>query len=245
MDNGPIADGAQKERRAKIRRRSMHEFIHEGFREMLAAGRGGRGDRGFGGGDRFGGGGFPSDPRGGGGRSFPFGDMFWSFLAKGPRARRGDVRAAILALLAERPYNGYQIIQELEQRSNGVWHPSPGSIYPTFQQLEDEGLVAADAGSGGSGRIYRLTEQGQAFVKEHKKELKAPWEAVSNAVAGQEIHQQLHQLRDQIGQLSIAAVQVARAGNAAHVAEAVRLLADARRALYRILAEDEQEHEDD
>jgi DNA-binding PadR family transcriptional regulator len=170
--------------------------------------------------------------------------MFDGFFARGPRARRGDVRAAILALLAERPYNGYQIIQELEQRSEGVWHPSPGSIYPNFQQLEDEGLVTAETGSaGGSGRVYQLTERGRAYVQEHEKELAAPWDAVKLSAASGEVHRQLHELRDQIGQLSGAAMQVARAGNAAHVIEAVRVLADARRALYRILAEDSQEEE--
>jgi DNA-binding PadR family transcriptional regulator len=219
----------------------MRGFFHEGdFREMFTAGRGGDHRRGFGRGGR---GGFPMDPSGGGGSGFPFGDMVWSLFGRGQRARRGDVRAAILALLAERPYNGYQIIQELEQRSNGVWRPSPGSIYPTFQQLEDEGLVTAEAGSAGSGRVFRLTEQGQAYIKEHAKELAAPWDSVSRAAAGEDVHRQLHELRHQIGQLSVAAFQVARAGNAADVAEAVRLLAETRRSLYRILAEDEPEED--
>ncbi len=61
----------------------------------------------------------------------------------GRRAARGDVRAAILVLLAEKPSHGYQIIQELERRSDGAWRASPGSVYPTLQQLEDEGLVRA------------------------------------------------------------------------------------------------------
>ena len=75
------------------------------------------------------------------------GQMFgppWAAAAAagaGPKARRGDVRAAILAVLAEQPMNGYQIIQEIAERSGGAWKPSPGSIYPTLQQLEDEGLV--------------------------------------------------------------------------------------------------------
>ena len=60
-----------------------------------------------------------------------------------PRARRGDVRAAILDVLAVEPLNGYQVIQQIAERSGGQWKPSPGSVYPTVSQLEDEGLVAA------------------------------------------------------------------------------------------------------
>src|SRR3954463_4992149 len=66
----------------------------------------------------------------------------------GPRVRRGNVRVAILAPLAERPMHGYEMIQELESRTNGLWRPSAGSIYPTLQQLEDEGLVAGEESEG-------------------------------------------------------------------------------------------------
>ena len=84
-----------------------------------------------------------------------------------PRVRRGDVRAAMLALLAEEPRNGYQIIQEIAARSGGIWRPSPGSVYPALQQLEDEGLVTA-AESAGS-RVYRLTDAGRAHVAERAR----------------------------------------------------------------------------
>jgi DNA-binding PadR family transcriptional regulator len=178
-------------------------------------------------------------PPGGGDPRFHFGDVFWSLFGRGQRARRGDVRAGILALLSERPYNGYQIIQELEQRSQGVWRPSPGSVYPTFQQLEDEGLVSVD--TTGSGRVFSLTEQGKAFVKEHRKELSAPWEAVGRAAGGQGAHRQFHVLMAGLRQVWTAAAQVARAGNSAQVAQAEGVLSVARRALYRILAEDEPE----
>src|SRR6266511_2215675 len=87
---------------------------------------------------------------------------------RGPKARRGDVRAAILAVLAEQPMNGYQIIQEIAERSGGVWKPSPGSIYPTLQQLEDEGLVTADAEVGR--RTFTLTDEGRAYVADHADE---------------------------------------------------------------------------
>ena len=75
---------------------------------------------------------------------------------RGPRVRRGDVRAAALALLAEEPRNGYQLIQEIAERSGGVWQPSPGSVYPALQQLEDEGLIQAETPEGGRKR-YALT----------------------------------------------------------------------------------------
>src|SRR5919108_1951248 len=91
---------------------------------------------------------------------------------RGPRARRGDVRAALLVLLAEEPRNGYQLMQEIEQRSDGVWRPSPGSVYPALQQLEDEGLVRVEPGEGR--KAYGLTDEGRAYVEEHADELGAP-----------------------------------------------------------------------
>jgi hypothetical protein len=148
-------------------------FVDELKDEWIAAmtGRRGHGHRGghpfgaqwsaFGGGPMF----APPWAQGGGPRGG------W----RGPKARRGDVRAAILAVLAEQPMNGYQIIQEIAERSGGVWKPSPGSIYPTLQQLEDEGLVTADAATGR--RTFTLTDEGRAYVAEHADEVTAPWEA--------------------------------------------------------------------
>src|SRR5688500_2490305 len=78
---------------------------------------------------------------------------------RGPRRRRGDVRAALLALLAEEPRNGYQLMQEIENRSEGVWRPSPGSVYPALQQLEDEGLIRSEESDGR--KVFRLTEAGR------------------------------------------------------------------------------------
>jgi DNA-binding PadR family transcriptional regulator len=191
-------------------------------------GRGGHGGRGHGGDDDFGGGPPGGGPPGGGN---PWGgNPFSFFFHRGPRARRGDVRAGILALLAEQARNGYQIMQELESRSGGVWRPSPGSVYPALRQLEDEGLVRA-AESGG-GRVFELTERGRAYVKEHAGEVAAPWDALSSA-AGDDVMGMISLAR----QLGVAAVQVVRAGNAAQIAEARKIVADARRALYRLLAE--------
>src|ERR1700735_3055843 len=94
-------------------------------------------------------------------------------MRRGPRAKRGDVRAAALALLAEGPMNGYQIIQEISERSGGVWRPSPGSVYPALQQLEDEGLIRAeDLESGRKGFV--LTDQGRTYLTEHADEVRAP-----------------------------------------------------------------------
>jgi DNA-binding PadR family transcriptional regulator len=164
----------------------------------------------------------------------------WTLFGRGPRARRGDVRSGILALLAQRACNGYRLMQDLEQRSGGVWRPSPGSIYPTLQELEDQGLIKAEA--DGNGRIYRLTKQGWAH-------LKAQPDAVTNRdkdssvrageAAGHELHQRGHALMSMLHQIGVAAMQVARVGSTAQVEHAQRLLADTRRSLYRILAEDE------
>src|SRR5262249_39103013 len=101
-------------------------------------------------------------------------------FSRWPRARRGDVRAAALLLLAEEPRNGYQLMQEIERRSGGVWRPSPGSVYPALAQLEDEGLVRVDEREGR--RTYVLTDAGRAYVEERRDDLAAPWDAMSDSV---------------------------------------------------------------
>ncbi len=171
-------------------------------------------------------------PRWGPGGPGPwFGDV--KFM-RGPRVKRGDVRAAALALLAEEPRNGYQIIQEIGERSGGVWRPSPGSVYPALQQLEDEGLIQAETPEGGR-RRYALTSEGQAYVAAHPDEVRAPWDVVARSVGDDAI-----EVRDLIGQLAMAAVQVVRVGDDTQVAQAHKILTDARRSLYRILAADEE-----
>ncbi len=185
----------------------------------------------------WGGGPFEFGMRGG-----PFGPP--RFGGRGPRVRRGDVRAAILDLLAEgEPWNGYQIIQEIGARTQGVWRPSAGSVYPALQQLEDEALIK-DQGSEAAGedrrRMYTLTEEGQAYVTEHADELKASWDAVTGSVNDTEV-----QLRHTIHQVMVAVSQVAQAGSAAQVQQAGKILADTRRALYRILATDGEDAEED
>jgi DNA-binding PadR family transcriptional regulator len=150
-----------------------------------------------------------------------------------PRVRRGDVRAAALALLAEEPRNGYQVIQEIAARSGGVWQPSPGSVYPALQQLEDEGLIRAENMEGGR-KGFTLTDEGRSYMTEHADEVTAPWEIV----AGRE-HGSVREMRPLIGQVAMAAMQVTSAGSEAQVAKAQRILKDTRRNLYRILAADE------
>jgi DNA-binding PadR family transcriptional regulator len=162
------------------------------------------------------------------------------FGGRGPRVRRGDVRAAILDLLAEgQPWNGYQIIQEIGARTQGVWRPSAGSVYPALQQLEDEALIQAEAGEDRR-RMYTLSEEGRVYVEEHADELKASWDAVTGSVNDAEV-----QLRHTIHQVMVAVSQVAQAGSAAQVQQAGKILADTRRALYRILATDGEDVEED
>jgi DNA-binding PadR family transcriptional regulator len=177
---------------------------------------------------------FEFGPRGG-----PFGPR--QFRTRGPRVRRGDVRAAILDLLSEgQPWNGYQIIQEIGARTEGVWRPSAGSVYPALQQLEDEALIRAEATGEDRRRMYTLTEEGRAYVDEHADELRASWDAVTGSVDDAEV-----QLRRTMKQVIVAVTQVAQAGSAAQVQQAGKILADTRRALYRILAADGEEAEED
>lgn len=170
-------------------------------------------------------------PFGRGGPPLRFGGP--GFWRAGPRARRGDVRAAALLLLAEGPRNGYQLMQEIESRSNGMWRPSAGSIYPALAQLEDEGLVSGEEREGK--RTFVLTDAGHAHVEERRGELGTPWEemvgAVDDDVAG---------LFGEIKRVAMAAAQIGHMGSSAQVAEARRLLAQMRRSLYALLAEDEE-----
>ncbi|HKU59546.1 MAG TPA: PadR family transcriptional regulator [Gaiellaceae bacterium] len=164
----------------------------------------------------------------------PFGP--WMFgprgYGRGPRARRGDVRAAALLLLAEEPRNGYQLMQKIEERSNGVWRPSAGSIYPALSQLEDEGLVRGEEQDGR--RTFTLTDAGRTYVEEHKDELGAPWDEMSGAVGND-----VTDFFGEIKRVAIAAAQIGRHGTAEQLTDAKKILAETRRSLYRLLAEDD------
>jgi DNA-binding PadR family transcriptional regulator len=148
-----------------------------------------------------------------------------------PRVRRGEVRLALLRLLAEEPRNGYQLMQAIEERSEGLWRPSPGSVYPTLAQLEDEGLVV----SGGTERARRfeLTDAGREQL-DHRRDEPDPWRLPADDTADP-----LPELAPLVVQIGKAALQVATAGDPAQHERARVLLAETRRALYRILAEDD------
>jgi DNA-binding PadR family transcriptional regulator len=150
------------------------------------------------------------------------------------RMRRGDVRAALLVLLDEQPHSGYSLMEEIERRSDGAWRPSPGSVYPTLQQLEDEGLIRQQEGEGRT--PYVLTDEGKAYVEEHREALGEPWEKSNEGIGEERL-----ELRGLVGQIAAATLQVGTAGDDAQVEQAKELLAETRRSLYKILADDQPE----
>jgi DNA-binding PadR family transcriptional regulator len=194
-------------------------------------------------------GGFPSGGAGFGGAGFGNGggfgngagfgtDGMWQMMEQlrskfeksaGSRVGRGDVRSAVLALLAEQPMHGYQIIREIEERSGGSWKPSAGSVYPTLQLLSDEGIITAEE-SGGR-KTYALTEAGRDEVAESGAS--APWQ---NAASSE--HPGFTALPKAGVELAQAAAQVGRTGTPEQVQQAVTILDDARKRLYAILAQD-------
>jgi DNA-binding PadR family transcriptional regulator len=142
----------------------------------------------------------------------------------------------VLALLSEEPMHGYQIIQEIGRRSGGAWKPSPGSVYPTLQQLEDEGLVRADEQE--CRRVYRLTEDGEQLAAERAEEFAAIWEGFAPT-------EDDTQIGDLVFQVGAAFVHVMRTGSPDQIAEARKVLARTRADLYRILGTDGDEGTDD
>ena len=153
---------------------------------------------------------------------------------RGRKARRGDIRSAILLLLAEEPRNGYQIMQAVAERSGGLWSPSPGSVYPALQQLEDEGLIRAEEIDGR--RLFGLTDAGRKAVDARDPERRAPWEE-----PGRDAGARVQDLAESMRAAAAAAVQVLRTGSDAQLAEAQKILNTARRDLYRLLAGDEED----
>ena len=151
--------------------------------------------------------------------------------ARGPKAGRGDVRAAILALLREGPRNGYQIMTDIEERSGGAWRPSPGAVYPALSQLADEGLIEGEE-SGGR-RTFRLTEAGREYVEQHPERARGAWES-----AAQQEAWEAPGLFAEAARLGGGIVQLAHAGTPEQVQAAEQLLEQTRRELYRILAGD-------
>lgn len=177
----------------------------------------------------FGGGAFPWDfGRGGPGRGGPFGGR--PPFGRGRKAKRGDVRAAILALLTEEPRNGYQIIQEIDRRSEGGWKPSPGAVYPALQQLTDEGLVLSEESDGR--KSFRLTEAGRAYVAEHADEVRAPWEEMTP-----DVDDSTWEMMNLARQSGFAMLQILQTGSDAQIHQAKQILTETRRKLYQILAD--------
>jgi DNA-binding PadR family transcriptional regulator len=180
-------------------------------------------------------------PRGGGFGGGPFGGFGPGFglggggpRGRGRKARRGDIRTAALLLLAEEPRNGYQIMQEVQERSDGVWHPSPGSVYPALQQLEDEGLIRSQESEGR--KLFALTDAGRDYVKQRDEDKPAPWEQMSGDVSDQ-----AHELGKLIREVASAFAQVVKTGSEAQMGEARKVLTTTRKDLYRILADGDPE----
>ena len=140
----------------------------------------------------------------------------------------------MLALLSEQPMHGYQIIQEITRRSGEAWRPSPGSVYPTLAQLEDEGLVRTEQSEGR--RVVHLTDEGRAYVDSHADELGAIWRQFESTAEEERTHP-LSGLRDVAASVAAAVMQVAVAGDPAQQEEVKAILTDTRRRIYRILAD--------
>lgn len=151
------------------------------------------------------------------------------------RGRRGDVRAAVLNLLSEQEMTGYQLMGAIEEKSQGLWKPGPGSVYPALQLLADEGLIALVGGDGEGKKPYGITEAGTAYLAEHADETKAPWDRVTSDMQG------VRSLRPELEKLSAAVRQAAMVTGAAQQAKVKEVLTRARKDVYRILADDDAE----
>lgn len=199
----------------------------------------GRGEAGGFGGDGFGGPefgpGFGPGPRG------PRGGM--GFGPRGPhhghhgrgKGRRGDVRAAVLNLLNEQSMTGYQLMGAIEEKSQGLWKPGPGSIYPALQLLADEGLITLTGADEAGKKPYAITDEGKKYLAEHPEQTKAPWDRVTRDLQG------VLSLRPELEQLAAAVRQAATVAAEGQQAKVKDVLTRARKEVYRILASDEDD----
>src|SRR5579864_3270361 len=177
-------------------------------------------------------------PRGGFGEFGPgHGGFGGPFGFGGPRgwrghgkARRGDIRTAALLLLDEEPRNGYALMQEIEQRSNGVWRPSPGSVYPALAQLEDEGLIRSEEFEGR--KRFAITDAGRELLASRPADAPAPWDTLAGGVS-----QDVQELFGLMRQVGLAGLQLVQTATESQLAEAKQVLTETRRAIYRILAD--------
>ncbi len=158
---------------------------------------------------------------------------------RGPKVRRGDVRTAILDVLSREPMNGYQVIQQISEHTGGAWKPSPGSVYPTVQQLEDEGLVEGREVDGR--RVLVLTDAGQAWVDDRPEELAATWRPFEATGEEAAASSGIGDLKPVVGQVMGAVWQIMVSGTDQQRAEAAEVLGETRRRLYGLLAEGEPE----
>lgn len=179
---------------------------------------------GFGAGFPFGPGGPDFGPGGPWGPGGPRG------RGRGGRGARLNVRPAVLALLLERPMHGYEMIQELDARTNGIWRPSPGSVYPTLQLLEDEGLIEAEAAGGR--KSYHLTDAGRPEAETAAQN--PPWASI-----GDDTMSQVQDFRDAAVGIMGALKQVGFSGTAEQRQKALEVLNETKRKLYAILADGE------
>ena len=172
----------------------------------------------------------------------------WANMFRAPRrARRGDVRGAILLVLADAPRNGYQIMQELAQRSRGTWRPSSGSVYPTLQQLEDEGLVEDAKSAGGEGgRAYALTERGKRYIGKHRDDLEAAFAEVGEHAGGDGgVGDAKVETTALLKDFGMVLFHVLSSGTPEQIAHAKRRLGELKRELYALLAQAPAEDDDD
>ena len=155
----------------------------------------------------------------------------WEGRRRGGRMRRGDIRTALLAILAEEPGHGYDVIQRLEEKTEGAWRPSPGSVYPTLQLLEDEGLTRSVDRDGK--RVYEITTAGREEATRRIEQAGGtPWEIAGRNDTG------VGEFRNAIRALIIASKQVSGSGNQEQVDRMIEILKRARREIYTMLAED-------
>jgi DNA-binding PadR family transcriptional regulator len=148
----------------------------------------------------------------------------------GPRMRRGEIRTAVLAVLTEGPGHGYDVMQNLEDKTGGAWRPSPGSVYPTLQLLEDEGLVRSTERDGK--RVFEITEAGRTEAADRIEQAGGtPWELAGKG------QRRGREVRDAFAQLYQAFKQIATVGTPEQVERGLAIVTDARKQLYQILAE--------
>ncbi len=208
-------------------RHMLHEQRRQARRDFREHVREHRGGPGFG----PGGPGFGFGPGGPGfGPGFGFGPGGRRGGRGGGRGRRGDVRAAILTLLVDRPMHGYEMIQEISARSQELWKPSPGSVYPTLQLLVDEGLIVGTE-SDGNKKLFELTDDGRAAAAKIET---PPWDQITEGADPGAVN-----LRSAVGQLMGAVAQSAHAASSDQQQRIVDIVNNARREIYQILGESE------